>query len=335
MAFSDFHCHLGFVADPYKLARDARQANACLFTVGVQPSEYVDIKTNVGSFENVAVGLGLHPWWVPANEEELIAVLRHFDALIDPVQQCNPASCAQVKAACAKGCAVFGACDALPEAVTSGVAGEAALESTSEKTSVSAAQIVSEATTSSTMQNAVRFIGEVGLDFSPRWEETRDLQLFALRHIFSVIEGGESKVISLHCVKAYDEMLDLLEQRSIPQKHTCIFHWFSGPSEHLQKAIELGCYFSVGKRMLASKRGKEYAKAIPAQRLLLETDEPFVFLDKKPSAYSGEIIGPVEYEFHELEKSLQESAQILVELKGSSVLEELSHTSRRLFSCGG
>lgn len=317
MAFSDFHCHLGFVADSYQLAHDAKQSNTRLYTVGVQPSEYCDLKSKVGSFDNVAIGLGLHPWWVPANEEELIVVLRRFDALIDPVQQCDPANCSQAKGACTKGCF------------------ESSAQNTLGVTGVSAIQDATEATGASAAQNTIRFIGEIGLDFSPRWEETRDFQLLALRHIFSVIDSGEPKVISLHCVKAHDEMLDLLEQSGIPQKHACIFHWFSGSSEHLQKAISLGCYFSVGKRMLASKRGKEYAKAIPAQRLLLETDEPFVSFDKKPSAYSGEVISPVEYEFHELEQSLQASAQVLAELKGSSVLEEISHTSKRLFSCGG
>ena len=53
-----------------------------------------------------------------------------------------------------------------------------------------------------------------------------------------------------------------------------IFHWFSGTSDDLHRAVELGCFFSVGPRMLASRRGREYARQIPLGQLLLETDMP-------------------------------------------------------------
>lgn len=36
----------------------------------------------------------------------------------------------------------------------------------------------------------------------------------------------------------------------------------------------MGCWFSVGERMLATKRGRAYVQSIPSDRLLLETDAP-------------------------------------------------------------
>ena len=54
----------------------------------------------------------------------------------------------------------------------------------------------------------------------------------------------------------------------------CILHWFSGDGDELHRAVRAGCYFSVGPRMVATKRGREYAKQIPLDRLLLETDDP-------------------------------------------------------------
>lgn len=40
------------------------------------------------------------------------------------------------------------------------------------------------------------------------------------------------------------------------------------------RAKEANCWFSVGERMLGTRRGLEYARQIPVSRLLLETDLP-------------------------------------------------------------
>ena len=84
--------------------------------------------------------------------------------------------------------------------------------------------------------------------------------------------GG--KVLSIHAVKAAGEALDVLERAGALAGNACIFHWFSGTSDELQRAVRAGCFFSINPRMLASKRGRAYAQAVPAERLLLETDAP-------------------------------------------------------------
>ena len=69
-------------------------------------------------------------------------------------------------------------------------------------------------------------------------------------------------------------MLDLLQEANTLARHRVILHWFSGTSDDLNRAVTAGCHFSVGPRMLASRRGREYARQIPLDRLLLETDMP-------------------------------------------------------------
>ncbi|MCI8468231.1 MAG: hypothetical protein HFJ75_01800 [Eggerthellaceae bacterium] len=59
-----------------------------------------------------------------------------------------------------------------------------------------------------------------------------------------------------------------------PAGHAVIFHWFSGTSQELARARDLGCFFSVGPRMLATRRGRAYAHDLPLDRLVLETDAP-------------------------------------------------------------
>lgn len=122
-----------------------------------------------------------------------------------------------------------------------------------------------------------RFIGEVGLDLSPRRADTREAQLDALVCIAHACARTGNKVLSVHAVRAVDQVLDVFEHASVfggLTGNACIIHWFSGTSDQLTRARWVGCYFSVNPRMLESKRGRAYAQAIPADRLLLETDEP-------------------------------------------------------------
>jgi TatD DNase family protein len=54
-----------------------------------------------------------------------------------------------------------------------------------------------------------------------------------------------------------------------------VLHWFSGTRRELARADALGCWFSIGPAMLLSRRGRELAAAMPADRMLTETDAPF------------------------------------------------------------
>lgn len=142
-----------------------------------------------------------------------------------------------------------------------------------------------------------RFIGEIGLDFAGvRGEETcRARQVAAFeRALAACCEGAEAggsaggsaeadatltgdtspKVISLHAVRAASDVFDALARAGALEQHACVFHWFSGTSDELVRAVHAGCFFSVGPRMLKTKRGRAYARAIPARQLLLETDAP-------------------------------------------------------------
>ena len=125
-----------------------------------------------------------------------------------------------------------------------------------------------------------RYIGEVGLDFSARFAGSEPLQIQALDRLCDALVQSPlaGRVISIHAVRSAGTVLDVLESHGllIPNSDSpvIIFHWFSGTSDELVRARNAGCYFSVNERMLASKRGREYARQIPLDRLLLETDAP-------------------------------------------------------------
>ena len=134
-----------------------------------------------------------------------------------------------------------------------------------------------------------RLIGEIGLDFNGPRAETAALQERGLSAILQSCARHPvpGRVLSLHAGKAAGRVLDLLEEFTIPEHASCIFHWFSGTSEELTRARRIGCLFSVNERMLASKRGREYARQIPLERLLIETDAPRTFGQRSSAAALG------------------------------------------------
>ena len=124
------------------------------------------------------------------------------------------------------------------------------------------------------------YIGEIGLDFSSRYciDGLQDLQVKTFTQICKraaeLSRNGQPRVLSMHTVRSVNAVLDILEQTGAAQACIPIIHWFSGSSDELQRAIKLGCWFSVGEMSLKTKRGREYAKVYPKDKLLTETDLP-------------------------------------------------------------
>lgn len=162
-----------------------------------------------------------------------------------------------------------------------------------------------------------RFIGEVGLDFGRARAAAREAQLAAFDRVAAACSGG-GKVLSIHAVKAAGEALDVLERRGALAGNACVFHWFSGTSDQLQRAVRLGCRFSINPRMLETKRGRAYARSLPADRLLLESDAPA----EAGAAYDADAV----------RIGLARTTERLAELRGESC-DELS--ARIACSSGG
>jgi TatD DNase family protein len=121
-------------------------------------------------------------------------------------------------------------------------------------------------------------IGETGLDFD-RMHSTIDEQLANLRrHLRLAAETGKPAI--LHCRSAAGgrDAQDLLiaEMRSIPGP--AVLHSFSGPVDYGEAALDLGAAIAFGG--LVFRRGEEasaeVAKLVPPDRLLVETDSPYL-----------------------------------------------------------
>ena len=125
-----------------------------------------------------------------------------------------------------------------------------------------------------------RWLGEVGLDFSDAHtpSDSHACQVEAFERVCAAAVAHATPatptVISIHAVRAAGACLDILAETGCLERCRCVFHWFSGSSDELHRAVKSGCWFSVNQMMLATRRGREYARQLPLDRLLTETDLP-------------------------------------------------------------
>ena len=126
-----------------------------------------------------------------------------------------------------------------------------------------------------------RYVGEVGLDGSPTLREHTGRQREVFEQVLSTCRDAGGKVLSIHSRRAANEVLDCLAR--CPGAGTPVLHWFSGTTAQLRRAIELGCWFSVGPAMAASGSGRELIRLMPRGRVLTESDGPFVEVACRPA----------------------------------------------------
>jgi TatD DNase family protein len=156
-------------------------------------------------------------------------------------------------------------------------------------------------------------IGELGLDFfrehSPRVDQLQvlDWELEAAK-----ITG---KPIVIHCRQAQEAFLPILEKwcSGYPQpvdQPRGVLHCFSGDAALAQKYIDLGFYLSIGAYLgyPSSAQLRENVKIIDLNRILIETDCPFLPPQKKRGQRNEPAYAAV-------------TAGILAEIKGLSIEE--------------
>lgn len=117
-------------------------------------------------------------------------------------------------------------------------------------------------------------VGEIGLDyhydFSPR-----EIQRKVLDDQLSIAEEQDLPVI-LHDREAHGDMMDLLRAHKSGLKG--IMHCFSGSYETARECLDLGLYIAFGGALTFKNavRPAEVAARLPSDRLLIETDCPYM-----------------------------------------------------------
>ena len=125
-------------------------------------------------------------------------------------------------------------------------------------------------------------IGETGLDFF-RNLAPREAQERALRSQLALARRTRKPVL-IHCRDAHEETLSILAAADV-SGHGGIMHCFSGDVGIARRCLDLGLLVSIAGPVTYPKPGAlpEVAKFVPADRLVVETDCPFL----PPQPYRG------------------------------------------------
>lgn len=167
-------------------------------------------------------------------------------------------------------------------------------------------------------QKKVVAIGEVGFDFFR--EGTHALQEPVLRR-FVELARRASKPVVFHVrdgeESAHEAMLEFLRGFSDAERPRGVVHTFSGSEEQAKQYLELGMYLSFSGVLTFPKKAEviqEVARTMPLERILIETDCPFL----TPHVHRGQRNEPSYVRF---------VAEKLAELRGVS-LEEIDRVTR-------
>ena len=117
--------------------------------------------------------------------------------------------------------------------------------------------------------------GEIGLDyhydFSPR-----DVQQGVFIEQMALARDAGLPIV-IHTREAWDDTFRLIEEHW-PPENGGVFHCFSGGKEEMARAVALGFHIGLGGVLTFPKSDalREAARETPADRLLLETDAPYL-----------------------------------------------------------
>jgi len=162
-------------------------------------------------------------------------------------------------------------------------------------------------------------VGEIGLDYFKNYSP-QDLQRTHFRKQLELAKELDKPII-VHCRDANEDMISILSEFYKPNNRarSGIFHCFSGNQKLADKALGMGFYISFSGSVTFKKSDelRAVAKTIPADRLFVETDCPFL----TPAPNRGKRNEP---------SFVHHTAQLVAEVRGLRV-EDVQRTTELNF----
>ena len=159
-------------------------------------------------------------------------------------------------------------------------------------------------------------IGEIGLDYH-YLHSPKDIQIKRLRDQLNLALEVNLPVV-IHSRKAEEDLLIELKEyaKKSSLKTPGVIHCFSGTREFAFNTMNIGFYISFSGILTVKKSDdlREIAKEIPLDKILIETDAPFL----APVPFRGKKCEP---------KMVKETAKILAKIKEKSFEEIANKTS--------
>lgn len=161
-----------------------------------------------------------------------------------------------------------------------------------------------------------RYVGEVGLDAGPQFYRSFEAQERVFKRVLEACSEQGGKILSVHSVRSVGKVLSYIERLLPADRGTVVLHWFTGSPSEASRAVELGCYFSINIQMLNSAKHRKLVASLPSDRLLTETDGPFVQNEGRPARPAIDIPKTVEaLALLRHQSSEQTAAQIINNLR--------------------
>ena len=162
-------------------------------------------------------------------------------------------------------------------------------------------------------------IGEIGLDYY--WDKSF-VELQKDVFIKQIKLANELNLpVNVHDREAHKDTFDILKEHN--NNSTVIMHCFSGSPEFAAECIKEGWYIAIGGVVTFknAKKMKEVAGTIPLERLLLETDSPYL----TPVPYRGDENQPAYVKF------VAEEIAKIKEISYNEVVSATTQNAERIF----
>lgn len=131
-------------------------------------------------------------------------------------------------------------------------------------------------------------VGEVGLDYHYEDGADKDVQKYVFERMLNLANDSRLPAV-LHIRDAYKDSLDILKANSSLLSNGFVMHCYGGSKELVKDYCDLGAYFSLGGVVTFRNAKKDdIIRAIPQDRLLLETDCPYM----TPEPFRGKVNRP-------------------------------------------
>jgi len=121
----------------------------------------------------------------------------------------------------------------------------------------------------------VKAMGEIGLDY--HWGVPKEAQLPVFLQQLEIAAEARTPVI-IHTRDAWSDTLQVLRDHWAATGLPCVMHCFTGNTEQARECLDLGFYLAFGGVSTFPKAAeiREAARIVPSDRLLLETDSPYL-----------------------------------------------------------
>lgn len=161
-------------------------------------------------------------------------------------------------------------------------------------------------------------IGESGLDYFYKHSSPEDQQESFRRHIRACIETGLPLVV--HARDADEDIIRILREEGTGTDLKGVMHCFSSGRRMGEEALEIGFYISFSGILTFEKSAelRAFAREVPSDRVLVETDAPFL----APAPHRGKVNEPA---------LVIHTAQVLAGLYGMDEKELAARTTENFY----